>query len=202
MLTRYVHLGFPRVDIFTAAESIRYHLTDDLMAPVKAQRQHLLAHMQKSSTKEAFVALPHDPGQSTGAPIAGKKSKTKTRGLSGPDSERSSDEVTSDATYVAGAITLPKRSFVVLHRLFPETTEERSKSTDWQVFVDSMVDAGFSVKNKGGSEVVFELSNGGRIAFHRPHPESTIDPIVYRIMGKRMNKWFGWVRETFVLAKK
>jgi len=49
--------------------------------------------------------------------------------------------------------------------------------------------------------VVFEgESLSGKIVFHKPHPVAKIDPIMFRVMGKRMNKWFGWTRDTFALA--
>lgn len=51
--------------------------------------------------------------------------------------------------------------------------------------------------------VGFEHSGGkGAVVFHRPHPEPILDPIMLHGIGSRMNKHFGWVRETFVLAKK
>jgi hypothetical protein len=33
------------------------------------------------------------------------------------------------------------------------------------------------------------------------HPGPSIDPIMLQSMGNRMNKWFGWSRHTFLLAK-
>lgn len=73
----------------------------------------------------------------------------------------------------------------------------------WDTFVYSTIYAGFTYQNKC-LEVVFEYraGAGGRIEFHRPHPDPTIDPVMMRAMGWRMNKWFGWVRETFVLVQK
>jgi len=58
-----------------------------------------------------------------------------------------------------------------------------------------------SLRHGGGSAVVFEgESLSGKIVFHKPHPVAKIDPIMFRVMGKRMNKWFGWTRDTFALA--
>lgn len=87
--------------------------------------------------------------------------------------------------------------------MYPSDIEERQKSVKWAVFVNSMNDAGFTAQNGGGSIVRFESRNGeGSINFHRPHPDPTIDSIMLQAIGWRMNKWFGWVRETFVLARK
>lgn len=77
----------------------------------------------------------------------------------------------------------------------------------WDAFVRAMSDAGFLVKQSGGSAVSFEKDDSvqegqnGRIVFHRPHPEAKIDPVIFLSMGKRMHKWFGWDRDTFSLAK-
>jgi hypothetical protein len=55
-----------------------------------------------------------------------------------------------------------------------------------------------------GSAVVFEPDDWkrgwcGKIVFHKPHPVAKIDPIMLRSVGKRMEKWFGWNAETFVV---
>jgi hypothetical protein len=66
-----------------------------------------------------------------------------------------------------------------------------------------MAEAGFAERNGGGSIVTFEdTTGGGKIRFHRPHPEPTIDPIMLQSMGKRPNWWFGSDRETFAPIKK
>jgi hypothetical protein len=66
-----------------------------------------------------------------------------------------------------------------------------------------MGEAGFIASNSGGSIVSFEYEDGKRkINFHRPHPEPVIDPIMLRTVGARLNKWFGWTRNTFVLASR
>jgi hypothetical protein len=35
--------------------------------------------------------------------------------------------------------------------------------------------------------------------FYKPHPVEKIDPVIFRSMGKRIIKWFGWHRDLFVL---
>ena len=103
----------------------------------------------------------------------------------------------------AAVITVSKRTLGVLQAMYPATVEERHSSVDWDAFVQSMDKAGFFAKNGGGSIVTFERVSGeGKIAFHRPHPEPKIDPVMLQSMGRRMNKWFGWTRESFALAEK
>jgi hypothetical protein len=66
-----------------------------------------------------------------------------------------------------------------------------------------MAEAGFAAKYGGGLIVTFEnITGGGKIIFQRPHPDPTIDPIMLQSMGKRLNRWFGWDRETFAPIKK
>jgi len=100
-------------------------------------------------------------------------------------------------------VLVKARTFEILNAMFPAPNEETAKSIDWNAFVQAMGDVGFLAWNGGGSAVIFEKSSdsgqGGRIIFHKPHPVEKIDPIMFRSMGKRMTKWFGWHRDLFVL---
>lgn len=79
-------------------------------------------------------------------------------------------------------------------------TEELPERVDWSDFTAAMVDAGFSVGPCGGSVFTFkQMQGGGRINFHRPHPHPSMDHVLLRTMGKRLQKWFGFERETFVV---
>jgi hypothetical protein len=68
-----------------------------------------------------------------------------------------------------------------------------------------MAKAGFISRRSGGSAVTFEPSGESNwfgqasIVFHRPHPNSTIDPIMLFSIRNRMKKWFGWGQDTLVL---
>ena len=64
----------------------------------------------------------------------------------------------------------------------------------------AMKDIGFQVQNGAGSAVTFELPSKGKIAFHRPHPVAKIDPIMLKVFGKSLTRWFGWSWGSFVLA--
>ena len=74
-----------------------------------------------------------------------------------------------------------------------------AKTIDWDSFVSAMTDVGFSARHGGGSAVIFEAEDAqkGKFVFHKPHPVAKIDPIMLRSVGKRMNKWFGWIRNAF-----
>ncbi|KAK3696022.1 hypothetical protein LTR37_018164 [Vermiconidia calcicola] len=93
--------------------------------------------------------------------------------------------------------------------MFRTNVEDVSKGVmKWQQFVIAMVDAGCTVTHVGGSAVSFDhvrnTSNGslGTIVFHKPHPDLNIDSKMLQIMGRRLKKWFGWDKETFVVRAK
>ncbi|PNP76800.1 hypothetical protein FNYG_09904 [Fusarium nygamai] len=137
----------------------------------------------------------------TSTTIAQGREKIKTRGeqassASDVTEPRAEDagEVTKDAI-----ITLPEDLLGVIHLMFPRK-DKAAKDVTWDRFVNMMTKAGFTAKNNTGSAVAFKQRGaGGRIVFHKPHPTDKIDPVLLRIMGKRMAKWFGWKRELFAL---
>ncbi|KXS98022.1 hypothetical protein AC578_8795 [Pseudocercospora eumusae] len=43
---------------------------------------------------------------------------------------------------------------------------------------------------------------GGSVVFHKPHPDPELDPIILHAMGKRLHKWFGRDRDSFVEREK
>lgn len=69
-----------------------------------------------------------------------------------------------------------------------------------------MTDAGLAAIMNGGSAVPFDpVQNAGlqgSIVFHKPHPETIVDAVTLRVMGKRLKKWFGFGVETFVEREK
>lgn len=106
-----------------------------------------------------------------------------------------------------------KSTFTVFKAMFPrpQTEDDSQKSFRWDVFCLAMADPNVGVvahNNGGGSAVQFEPSKNskwagkGKIVFHRPHPDDFIDPVMLRSMGKRLNKWFGWNEDTFILEEK
>ncbi|KAF2209727.1 hypothetical protein CERZMDRAFT_86696 [Cercospora zeae-maydis SCOH1-5] len=99
-------------------------------------------------------------------------------------------------------IKVDSASYGVFRRMY-DTHCEQQHDTRWGSFVAAMVDAGFSVTAGGGSIFTFKGSeSGGSINFNRPHPDPSIDPIMLCIMGKRLNKWFKFDKDTFVERRK
>lgn len=80
------------------------------------------------------------------------------------------------------------------------TSEGSQGRTRWDDFVGAMVDAGCSATHGGGSAVTFENERNkqGSIVIHRPHPDSSIDPVMLKAFGKRLTRRMGWDENTFV----
>lgn len=113
--------------------------------------------------------------------------------------------MTSDTPNTAHEkIPVKKSAFDIFSCLF---TRKKSKGVLWDRFVDAMAKVGFVSRSSGSSAVTVEPDVGskwygkGSIVFHRPHPDSTIDPVILGSIGKRMKKWFGWDGEMFELGK-
>jgi hypothetical protein len=172
-------------------------------ARLKAKRNQILSDMEKpkvTESEDVFLPLPTSGDEKPNIIGVQPRDKIKTRGEARTEDDQVEDLATElDAAHIA--IPVSKRSHATFRYIFPVTSEERKKSIPWTTFVDSMTDAGFAVRNGGGSIVTFEnVTRGGKIIFHRPHPDPTVDPIMLQSMGNRLNRWFGWNRETFVLV--
>ncbi|KAF4502370.1 ycfA domain containing protein [Fusarium agapanthi] len=139
----------------------------------------------------------------TSAKISQGREKVKTRGEQG-SSASEAETPAQDAVEVAtnDIIPLARELLGAIHLMFP-SKDDVAKDVTWDRFVNMMTKAGFTARNNTGSAVAFKQVSGagagGRIVFHKPHPADKIDPILLRIMGKRMTKWFGWKRQFFAL---
>ncbi|KAI6963247.1 hypothetical protein KC329_g16039 [Hortaea werneckii] len=131
--------------------------------------------------------------------------KPKTR----PEHEQFTNDpvrpVDDDAQDEGGKACIPvnSESLRIFARIFPNTTELAFKGVvQWKQFVTAMTDAECSATHTGGSAVSFERKArdgaDGTIVFHKPHPDTEMDNMMLRMMGKRLKKWFGWDEGTFV----
>jgi hypothetical protein len=71
----------------------------------------------------------------------------------------------------------------------------------WDHFVKVMIDMGFEVDaSTAGSSVRFQPPDPAlrSISFHKPHPESTIDPITLQKWGKKLKNYYGWSEEVLL----
>ncbi|KAF2130934.1 hypothetical protein P153DRAFT_251278, partial [Dothidotthia symphoricarpi CBS 119687] len=196
--------GLSASDVELLMESLMLWDNSEYTSRLDAKREQVLADMRKPKALEnedMFLPLPTTTTSvSAESDVAQSKAKVKTRGESQPQILEKQEQAVEPQEPAVVTMELSKRSYATFRSMFPATAEERQKSTEWGVFVDSMADAGFVAKNGGGSIVTFEDGKGGgKIIFHRPHPEPSIDPVMLQSMGRRMNKWFGWTRNTFAL---
>lgn len=193
-------------DIEISMQTLLYWTDENCTAQLEKKREQILVDAKKAripESEDVFLPLPlmDQPSARSNPQLA--KINYKTRGDSQPEERVPVDDEVRTAELTAPAITVSKRSRATFRYIFPTALEERQKHVDWETFVTSVTDAGLVARNGGGSIVTFEDENGGgKIIFHRPHPDPSIDPIMLQSMGRRMNKWFGWSRESFALAGK
>ncbi|KAI4732337.1 hypothetical protein E4T50_17080 [Aureobasidium sp. EXF-12298] len=95
----------------------------------------------------------------------------------------------------------------VFHHMFPVRGAESQRSFSWQHFLSAMIDTGFTIVQSQGSAVTLKMNfrtdrGVNAIVLHRPHPKPVVNPVMLRRIAKRMQKWFGWRRETFVEKEK
>jgi hypothetical protein len=103
--------------------------------------------------------------------------------------------------------TVKPENLAVFHHMFPARGAESQRSFSWQHFLGAMVDTGFTIIQSQGSAVTLKLEDHqdhgvNAIVLHRPHPKPIVNPVMLRRIAKRMQKWFGWQRETFVEKQK
>jgi hypothetical protein len=207
LLGYYQEMGFTEADVSYSMEPLHWWNHPSHIARFEHRREQIESDIQRAkdnSKSKVFLPLPHAAISSSEVETtAPARTKDKTRGFLYPEVVDGTAKTLESDEIPTKTIALSKSPYTTLRRMFPDTNEEREKSTDWTVFVNSMSEAGFAVRNGGSSIVRFESRSGeGSINFHRPHPDPTIDPVMLQAMGQRMNRWFGWVRETFVLVKK
>ena len=191
------------------AHFIRADLEPSHIAQVAAQRQAVLDEISsRLAIPKSFdtVQLPSEPNRAR-FEVPRTIVKTKTRPANNPE-VRSQDDVpvaplesmSIQDSEPAAVIQTSKRALEVFKKMFATDTEDATQSCEWDAFVHAMRDCGFTARNSAGSAVVFEMPGSGRIVFHKPHPTPKIDPVMLKAMGKRLHKWFGFGRDSFVLS--
>jgi hypothetical protein len=115
----------------------------------------------------------------------------------GTDSEQTADHPSLVLIYVK------QDSLSVFRKMFRTKKESMTGTIKWTHLVQALTDAGLVATQAPGSAVTFASRDNGSINFHKPHgAEPVVDPVMLLRMGKRLNKWFGWEGECFVLRAK
>ncbi|EME45926.1 hypothetical protein DOTSEDRAFT_22049 [Dothistroma septosporum NZE10] len=183
-----------------------------LLAAIEA-REKVASARQGQAAKEAKQA--NDPHTVWGIsepetlPGSGPKSKEKTRPTTqadkahevGHDDNINALSTAAKTLTIAPKVEVSKDSMRLLTRMYAsmDDTKANKGSVKWDDLVAALIDSGFQVTPNGGSAVTFKDTGGrGSIVFHRPHPDPPLDPIMLRSIGKRLAKWFGWEKESFV----
>ena len=143
--------------------------------------------------------------------------RKRTAAKTAPAAEPSTDSLDSDVQVSAlghkptdieskdaaeeSPILVKEDSISVFNRMFPVDVATNPGSVRWSLLVHALTDAGFSATEAGGSAVSFS-NEAGKIVFHKPHPDPSVDTVMLQSIGKRLRKWFGWDRERFQVRSK
>ncbi|KAK7035444.1 hypothetical protein VNI00_011737 [Paramarasmius palmivorus] len=96
--------------------------------------------------------------------------------------------------------SLRRKTRGYMHQIL-HTAEDETKGSagmKWDTFVKVMEDVGFDVDpSTAGSSVKFTPRNSkdNPISFHKPHPDSTITPVMLKQFSKRLRDHYGWSPE-------
>lgn len=159
----------------------------DHLRAVQAEEDAMLAEVEEEkkrntkSKKKKVAAKPSGKGKE------GSSSKTKSEEAEGVERIRS--------------ISVSRQNFdEVFSVMFPATEAEKARTFDWKAFVSAMKAVGFQARPFATRlDVLFEHEEYRPILFYKPHPSSTVDAVLCRHYGKRMEKRCQWRRECFVI---
>ncbi|KAH7114093.1 hypothetical protein EDB81DRAFT_862442 [Dactylonectria macrodidyma] len=185
--------AFSLAEVGSLLEVVSANLSAEYLQQEQRAEAEILAAIRRVDERQAIASFFYEaeprPVSST---IVTRREKAKTRGGQGD----SADDTAELRDNVPGAHGEPTESTKGFQLMFPDK-DDVVKDVLWDRFIHAMIDAGFTARNNSGSAVAFKKlsEGGGRIVFHKPHPVDKIDPVLLRIIGKRMAKWFGWRRE-------
>jgi hypothetical protein len=196
---------FSSDDIQSDLEVLSANINPEYVAAVQAERQGVLESIAIAAVP-TIVPLQTQWGRTEIVESLNTKtkSKAKTRAEQLDSLPEAESTPVAKPEKIQSKMRVKKRTFDIFAMMFPASNEEAAKSLNWDVFVHAMADVGFSARHGGGSAVVFEKEDdigegkNRKIVFHKPHPIAKIDPVMFRSMGRRMRKWFGWHRDLFL----
>ena len=208
----------PLIDEFIAC--FEFDTKPEYLAELAEERRECEANSQAISARTASNVEAETETQTIWGnvseecqPIRCKQTKAKAArsavNVSGSEDDGTnphnlSDNATEDEAEqpeILPSIAVKQDSLAVFHRMYPAESSSAQGTVRWLQFVQAMTEAGFTATAANGSAVNFGNERSS-IAFHKPHPEPTIEPIRLHGWAKRMRKRFGWSRERFVLREK
>ena len=183
----------------------------DFLNRLKLTRERLLAK-NASASVDLNINFGHDlqPEDKRLIPDV-PKTKAKTRGET--IHAQASDQEHGEEDQIPVLYTFKKGSVPnkVISLMYPNPDEGSIQGTiAWSDFLITMTNLYFNTECRGGSAFTFrgkimlpgspEEPQERSIAVHRPHPDSSMGPILVRSIGKRCARWFGWRREHFLIT--
>lgn len=195
----------------TIAKCMKADLDPDHLADLASYRRRVSDNMAPKQIPAVPTDFLRELGlQDSTTKRPTKKEKKKTRPEQGkaatPQKPRDDPAVAPEdsarrpSTISTSSIKTTKRAMGVFSKMFCGESDVAGQGCDWDQFVLSMKDVGFSACSSTGSAVQFDLPDKGKIVFHKPHPVPKVDHIMLKAMGKRLKKWFGFGKETFTTA--
>ena len=156
---------------------------------------------QSLSSRVALIELEarSEKTISSEAPVQ-RSQKIKTRGTAS-ESVPIDDPTDGPLVYQPPKLQVSKRGFKVFSTLFHSpSVEGLPGDVPWSEFLSAMASVGFSIKALDGSAWVFEPHSEllrRSIIFHEPHPGSKIPFQTARRFGRRLERAYGWTRDSF-----
>ncbi|KAH8844176.1 hypothetical protein MCOR27_004032 [Pyricularia oryzae] len=178
-------------------------LIEDSLADLKNRHHEAKEKLQPNADQE-WVPLPVSSPQPPELRVDHRREKDKTR-----PSHFSAYEITPQpapaeheaTTTVAQIFKVSSSAADTFWRLFDKSQSRGSIS--WTAFEAAMAELGFSMMPKFGSIYTFlppELLNVRKsVAFYRPH-RSHIEGFSVPIFARRLNRVYGWKKESFETA--
>ncbi|KAK3070961.1 hypothetical protein LTR53_009521 [Teratosphaeriaceae sp. CCFEE 6253] len=132
------------------------------------------------------------------------REKVKTRPITAPDEAPAPPppEPVLPPPPELERVSVNSTSLELFQRMFtPQETHKRTACIDWEDLTAALVDAGCTMDSRGGSAVRFIRGGNGpnssTVSVHKPHPDSSVNPIMLKDVAKRLERYFGWTKEVF-----
>jgi hypothetical protein len=205
LVLRYAGYSEKLIDAYMAM--ISFDRSEEYQEALRAERVRIMARQQNLLVpipKEGAIRWPSanfEAEKGRGYSVQ-EKTKVKTRAADPVNGDDNKEAPSEEPAAIIPTIKVKIESLQIFCRMFPSSDEDSELSSsmiDWRKFVIAMADAGFACRHNTGSAVTFN-NNSGRIVIHKPHPVAKLDFRSLMKVGKRLNKWFGFVRETFEVA--
>ncbi|TFK54510.1 hypothetical protein OE88DRAFT_1676255 [Heliocybe sulcata] len=189
----------------TAVNSSSGHLpfmsTSSLVAEQKAQSVHSYLHSEGLAATKEKVKSRRQPGDM--ALI--KEKRGLFSGKFGSKEKDEDEESIKKGSKNSWFTRLGKKSTDLMHQLLStkDDVKKGQAPMKWEQFLRVMRDMGFTYDpSTAGSSVKFDPPDprDRPITFHKPHPDSTIQPIRLRQYAKDLKELYGWSEEDFYKA--